>query len=100
MPSSEAIQTEYCLAYFILATERKTAKKNDNNNKKTPKVKQKSKYKYANGMKNQHQSHCRLVEHFSLKTCMQAQECQPGWRGCESHPMLLPHGEEALGAGG
>ena len=54
--------------------------------KKIPKVLQKSKYEYANGMKNQHQSHCRLVERickadFLLKTCKQAYEYQLGWSG-------------------
>lgn len=94
IPSPEAIQTEYYLAYF---TQMQKGRQKQNKTKTTPKVQQKSKYKYTNGMKNQHQSHYRLVEHicntdFSLKTCMQTQEYQPGWSKCESHPMLVPHG--------
>lgn len=62
---------------FHTDAERKTAKK-------YLKCCKKSKYEYANGMKNQPQSHCRLVEHickadFSLKTCKQDYEYQLGW---------------------
>lgn len=91
-----------CLLH--IDAERKTGKKQTKTTQKPSKVQQKSKYKYANGMKNQHQSYCRLVDHicnvdFSLKTCMQTQEYQPDWSRCESHPMLIPHGKEALGVG-
>lgn len=49
VPSPEAIQTENCLAYFIQLQKGRQPKK-----KIAPKVLQKSKYEYANGMKNQH----------------------------------------------
>lgn len=70
------------------------------NPQKKPKLLQKGKYKYVNEMKNQHQSHCRLVEHiyqddFSMKTCKQADESQWGWCRSVDPPM-----EEELGRRG
>lgn len=82
VPSPEAIQTENCFAYFTQMQKGRQKK----THKPKLKVLQKSKYKYASGMQNQHQSHCGLVEHickaeYSQKTCKQVDEDQRGWSG-------------------
>lgn len=56
-------------------------------------------------MKNQHQSHCRLVEHiyqadFALKTCKQADESQRGWSSPGDPPREEVLGRRRMRAGG
>lgn len=84
---------------IALPSSHRCRKEGSKKNPQKTKLLQKGKYEYVNEMKNQHQSHCRLVEHihqadFALKTCKQADESQRGW----SRPVDLPR--KRMRAGG